>query len=68
MRVMSAIRDRIGISSIGIQATMPTAGSFQFTKRKPQDNPDTNNTPDESSDASPSPHPPGTGKLVDKVV
>jgi len=66
---MSATRDQIGISSIGIPSIMPTAGtSWRVTKRKPEDDRDTDDARTKSNHASPSPHPPGTGRLVDKAV
>jgi hypothetical protein len=67
--VMSATRDQIGISSIGIPSIMPTAEmSRRLTKRKPEDDRDPDDARTESHDASPSPAPPGTGRLVDKAV
>lgn len=66
---MSATRDQIGISSIGIPRIMPTAGTSQWlTKRKPEDDRDPGDARTESHDASPSPPPPGIGRLVDKAV
>jgi hypothetical protein len=66
-RVMSTTRDQIGISGIGIQRIMPTTGtSRRVTKRKPEKDPDTDDTPTNSNHASPTTH--GTGSLVDKAV
>jgi hypothetical protein len=71
---MSATRDQIGISSIGIQSIMPTTGtSRRLTKHKPEDDRDSDNARTESQNASsdvasPSPRPPNTGRLVDKAV
>jgi hypothetical protein len=66
---MSATRDQIGISSIGIQSIMPTTGtSRRATKRKPEDDRNTDNARTKSNHASSSPHPSGTGRLVDKAV
>jgi hypothetical protein len=66
---MSATRDQIGISSIGIQRIMPTTGTSQrVTKRKPEDDRDIDEALNESNPALPSPHPSGTGRLVDKTV
>jgi hypothetical protein len=71
---MSATRDQIGISSIGIPSIMPTAGtSRRLTKRKPEDDRDSDNVRTESQNASsdaasPSLRPPNTGRLVDKAV
>jgi hypothetical protein len=66
---MAASRDQIGISSIGIPSIMPTADmSRRLTKRKPEDDRDPGDARTESHDASPSPAPPGTGRLVDKAV
>jgi hypothetical protein len=62
---MSATRDPIGISSIGIQSVMPSQKPSRVYKRKPQDDQDTEDARDH---ASPKPHPPGTGTLVDKEV
>ena len=66
---MSATRDPIGISSIGVQSLAPTMGaSWRDTKRKPGDRRDSKDAPTKSDDPSPAPHPPGTGRLVDKAV
>jgi hypothetical protein len=66
---MSATSDQFGISSIGIPSIMPTtAPSRRLTKRKPDDDRDTDHARTESHDAPPSPPPPGTGRLVDKAV
>jgi hypothetical protein len=69
VRVMSATRDQIGISSIGIQSIMPTTGpSRRATKRKRENDRNTDNARTKSDHPSPTPHPPGTGRLVDKAV
>jgi hypothetical protein len=66
---MSTTQNQIGISSIGIQSIMPTTGTpRRATKRKPDDDHDTDDAPTKSNHASPSPHPLGIGSLVDKVV
>jgi hypothetical protein len=66
---MSATRVESGISSIGIQRIMPTTGpSRRVTKRDPEDERDTDNARTKSDHASPSPQPPGTGRLVDKAI
>jgi hypothetical protein len=66
---MSATRDQIGISSIGIPSIMPTAEmSRRLTKRKPENDRDSDDARAETDDASLSPAPPGTGRLVDKAV
>jgi hypothetical protein len=66
---MASSQDQIGISSIGIQSIMPTTGtSRRVTKRKPEDDRNTDDGRIKSDHASPSPHPLGTGRLVDKAV
>jgi hypothetical protein len=66
---MAAVRDQIGISSIGIPSIMPTTGtSRRLTKRKPEDDRDPDDARAKSHDASPSPPLPGIGRLVDKAV
>jgi hypothetical protein len=65
---MSTTRDTIS-TSIGIQRIMPTAETpRQVSKRKPQDNRDTDDGRSKSDPESQSPHPPGLGGLVDKAV
>jgi hypothetical protein len=62
-------RDQIGISSIGVRSIMPTTrASRRVAKREPEDQRNADDARIESDDGSPSPHPPGTGTLVDKVV
>jgi hypothetical protein len=64
---MSATRDQLGISRIGIQSIMPPAATpWRVTKRKPEHDRDTDDARTKHKHASPSP--PGTGKLVDKEV
>jgi len=68
-RVMSETRDQLGISSIGVPRIMPTTGaSRRVTKRQPENDRDTDDGRTEPNHTSPSPHPPGTGRLVDKAV
>jgi hypothetical protein len=63
---MSATRDQIGISSIGIQSIMPTARTpRRLTKRKSEDDDGTDDARNKSNHAS---HSPGTGTLIDKTV
>jgi hypothetical protein len=65
---MSETRDQLSISSIGVQRILPTTGaSRRLAKRQPENDRDRDDAPTEP-DASPSPLPPGTGKLVDKAV
>jgi hypothetical protein len=65
---MSETRDQFSISSIGVQRILPTTGaSRRLAKRQPENDRDRDDAPTEP-DASPSPLPPGTGKLVDKAV
>jgi hypothetical protein len=59
---MSADRDQIGVSSIGVQTIVPTTRSSRVSKRRPEDDQDTDKQKHASS------HPPGTGKFVDKEV
>jgi hypothetical protein len=62
---MSATRDQIGISSIGIQSILPTTGTpRRNARRKPEDDHDTDDAQTKSNHASPH----GTGRFVDKVV
>jgi len=72
---MSAAKDDIGISSIGVQSIAPTtATSWRVTKRKPdgnrkpEDDHDTDGNARKANPVSPSPGPPGIGRLVDKAV
>jgi hypothetical protein len=66
---MSATRDQIGFSSIGIQSIVPTTGtSRRVTKRQPDEDRSTDDARTESDQESPSPHPPATGKLFDRTV
>jgi hypothetical protein len=66
---MSATRDTMGISSIGIQRIMPTTGTSQrFSRHRPEDDRDGDYARSETDPASPSPHPPGTGRLIDKAI
>jgi hypothetical protein len=67
---MSAARNQIGISSIGVQSIMPTTGTLQWAaKRKPgDDRRNAQNVQVNSNQEPPSPHSPGTGSLVDKSV
>jgi hypothetical protein len=65
--VMSDMRDQLGISSLGVPRIMPTTGaSRRVTKRQPENDRDTENALTEPNHLSPSPNPPGTGRLVDK--
>jgi hypothetical protein len=65
---MSATRDQLGISRIGIPSIMPTAGPFRrLTKRQPEHDRNPADAPADH-DALPAPRPPGTGTLVDKAV
>jgi hypothetical protein len=67
---MSATRDNIGVSSIGIQSIAPTREkSWRDTKRKADDDP--NNTDDAQNSSnyeSASPSSPDNGRLVDKTA
>jgi hypothetical protein len=66
---MSATRDQIGFPSIGIRSIMPTTGtSRRVTKLQPNEDRSTDNGRNKSDQETPSPHPPGTGALVDKAV
>jgi hypothetical protein len=66
---MSAARDQIGFSSIGIQSIVPTTGtSRRVTKRQPDEDRSTDDARTKSDQESPSPHPPSIGRLVDKAV
>jgi hypothetical protein len=66
---MSATRDQIGFSSIGIQRIVPTTGpSRRVAKRQPDEDRSTDDARTKSDQESPSPHPPSIGKLVDKTV
>jgi hypothetical protein len=48
---------------------MPTTRtSRRLTKRKSEDDDGTDDTRNKSNNASPSPHSPGTGTLIDKTV
>ncbi len=68
-QLMSATRDQIDLSSIGIQSIVPTTGtSRRVTKRQPDEDRSTDDGRTKSDQESPSPHPPATGKLVDKTV
>ncbi len=66
---MSSARDEIAVSGIGIQSIVPIATPRRVTKRNPEENSDIRDTETTSDHTSPqSPPPPGTGRLVDKVV
>jgi hypothetical protein len=66
---MSATRNQIGFPRIGIQSIVPTTGtSRRVTKRQPDEDRSTDDARTKSDQESPSPHPPTTGKLVDKTV
>jgi hypothetical protein len=66
---MSATRDQIGFSSIGIQSIVPTTGtSRRVTKRRPDEHRSTDDGRTKSDQKSASTHPPSTGRLVDKAV
>jgi hypothetical protein len=66
---MSATRDQMGFPSIGIRSIMPTTGaSRRVTKRQPDKDRSTDNARTKSDQESPSPHQPGSGRLVDKAV
>jgi hypothetical protein len=65
---MSPAKDQIGISSIGVQSIMPTTGTpRRATKRKPEDERDTNSARTKHDQAS---FDTGSdiGRLVDKLV
>jgi len=48
---------------------MPTMGTSQrAARRRPEDDRKTDDPPADSEHGSPSPHPPGSGRLVDKAV
>jgi hypothetical protein len=66
---MSETRDQLGISSIGVPRIMPTTGaSRRVARRQPENDRDAGDAQTEPNHGSPSPHPPGTGRLVDKAV
>ena len=66
---MSETRPQLGISSIGVPRILPTTGaSRRVTKRQPENDRDVEDARNESNPAAQSPHPPGTGRLVDKAV
>jgi hypothetical protein len=66
---MSATRDQIGFPSIGIRSIMPTTGaSRRVSKRQSDEDRSSDNARTKSDQESPSPHPPSTGRLVDKAV
>lgn len=66
---MLATLNQIDVSSIGIQSIMPITGTpRRLTKRKPEEDYDADDAPTKYNHASPSSHPLGTGRLVDKAV
>ncbi len=66
---MSSAADDIAISSIGIQSIVPVAAPRRVARRNPDEDPDTRDNGTASDHGSPhSSPPPGTGRLIDKVV
>jgi hypothetical protein len=65
---MSATRDQIGISSFRVQGIMPTTGTSRRAAKNRPDDRKTDYPRTESDDETPSPRPPGSGRLVDKAI